>query len=237
MGWMRSQVSPSQDRPQSPQNGISVVRPDLRSKLKQNGHKAVTTDASATSSSADHAKILHESKIIRGVPSASETLPKGLQQYDIIKRYPNHLHGELLLDISATWQPKEISELSGIKANTLVKRIRAAKVKYRGDIVTKKKARKEASKLDRTRQTNENRDVVSDGEGTVSSSFVCGQQPLPLYPGNSEASRKFLLEQENNREELMKEQKEVEARGHQKHKGRNGQWYSQKYSKFFWGMV
>ncbi len=221
---MRSHVSPSEDRLQGSLTGISVARPVQRSEAKPIGRKTVTADASATSSSVDYDKRLYAPKITRGVPSAPETIPKGLQQYDIIKHYPNHLHGELLLNISTFWQPKEISKLSGIKANTLVKRIRVAKVKYRGEIVMKKKERRETSKSDRNRQIDENRNVVTDGQGTLSSSFVCGQQPLPIYP-TSEASSKFLMEQTNHREDLIKEQKEAEARGHQRLKGRNGQWY------------
>lgn len=216
--------------------GISVARPVQRSEAKPIGRKIVTANASPASSFVEYDKLLYAPNTMRGVPSVPEILPKDLQQYDIITQYPNHLHGELLLNISTSWQPKEISKLSGIKANTLVKRIRAARLKYRGEIVIKKKARKGTSKLDRTRQINENRSVVTDGQGTLSSSLVCSQQPLPLYP-TSEASSKFLMEQMNHREELLKEQKEMEARGHQKLKGRNGQWYSNKHSRYFKGII
>lgn len=60
----------------------------------------------------------------------SEPLPARLLHEDIIKRYPNHLRGELLLDIAENWTPKQIVETCGqpqLKSNTIVKRIHAAK--------------------------------------------------------------------------------------------------------------
>lgn len=86
--------------------------------------------------------------LIPGFKHWSEPLPKDLQHEEIIKSYPNHLWGALLLEIAATWTPKEISLMSArpeLKANTLVKRIKAAKMLRDGR--TEKSARRtEASK-------------------------------------------------------------------------------------------
>ena len=74
-------------------------------------------------------------RLIPGFDHWSLPLPKNLQHEDIIKKYPNHLRGELLLEIAATWAPKEISETSGrpeLTSNALVKRIVAAKKKRDG---------------------------------------------------------------------------------------------------------
>ncbi len=76
--------------------------------------------------------------------------------------------------------------------------------------MVKRKAKMGASKSDRARQTDKNTQTneksyaARDGQATVPSPFVYGQQPLPDYP-HSEASRKFLAEQKNKREELRKE--------------------------------
>ena len=67
---------------------------------------------------------------ISGFPSMSEPLPAGLLHEEIIKRYPNHLRGEVLLHIADNWTPKQIVEACGrpqLKSNTIVKRIHAAK--------------------------------------------------------------------------------------------------------------
>ena len=74
-------------------------------------------------------------RLIPGFDHWSVALPKDLQHENIIKKHPNHLRGELLLEIAATWAPKEISETSGrpeLTSNALVKIIIAAKKKSDG---------------------------------------------------------------------------------------------------------
>ena len=70
---------------------------------------------------------------IEGYPRMDEPLPVGIEREYIIKHYPNHLRGEVLLEIAEFWTPKEIADTFGdgtlLKANTLVKRISAAKAK------------------------------------------------------------------------------------------------------------
>lgn len=68
--------------------------------------------------------------IIAGFPHWSAKIPVGIEQEDIIKNYPNHLRGELLLQIATFWTPKEISSTSGVpglRPNTITKRIKAAR--------------------------------------------------------------------------------------------------------------
>lgn len=72
---------------------------------------------------------------IPGFPHWAKALPKDLQDEDIIKKYPNHLRGEILLEIASRWTLKEISKTSGrpeLSIMNLAKRIKAARSKKDG---------------------------------------------------------------------------------------------------------
>lgn len=76
-------------------------------------------------------------KVIPGFDHWSKPLPGGLRHEDIIRRYPNHLRGELLLEITATMKLTlvDISRMSGqeqLSANLLGERKRAAEKKRDG---------------------------------------------------------------------------------------------------------
>ncbi len=64
-----------------------------------------------------------------GFPAVTTPLPADIQDEEIIKHWPNHLWGSLLLRITANFSPKEIGALNGakLKPNTIAKRIVAAK--------------------------------------------------------------------------------------------------------------
>lgn len=62
-------------------------------------------------------------------------------------------------------------------------------------------------------------------QATVFPSRVYSQQPHS-GDGQSEAGRRFLVEQEKNRKELLQERSEIEAEGKMNRIGRNGRWYS-----------
>ena len=70
---------------------------------------------------------------IPGYPRKETKMPPGLSSEDIIKYYPNHLQGDVLLAIAAHWAPTEIEKYFGrkdlLKSNTLVKRINSEKIK------------------------------------------------------------------------------------------------------------
>lgn len=117
---------------------------------------------------------------ITGFPSMSEPLPARFLHEDIIKRYPNHLRGELLLDIAENWTPKQIVETCGqpqLKSNTIVKRIHAAKEARDGFRVRRKPKSAKASSTASPTDVNERSPTV------------------PTEQFESEASRRFRLKQ------------------------------------------
>ncbi|KAK3176482.1 hypothetical protein OEA41_007805 [Lepraria neglecta] len=84
-----------------------------------------------------------------GFPPITQASPKDIQQEDIIKHWPNHLWGPLLLQIAALWTPKEISKMTPIKfgPNSVVKRVKAARNQEGQDSVrANKRKRQPASK-------------------------------------------------------------------------------------------
>ncbi len=76
-------------------------------------------------------------------PPISQPLPEDVEDEDIIKHWPNHLWGPLLLKIAEKWNPQEISHMTPVdlKANTISKRIAAARLQG-GEELPKNKRRK-----------------------------------------------------------------------------------------------
>ena len=171
--------------------------------------------------------------IKEGFPLASEILPRGLLQEEIIRKYPNHLHGKLLLDISATWKPKEISEIGKIKANTLVKRIRAARIRHDGEGSKKNQDRKKVPTSARNRRGKYKHRAGSHLEGFLAAEAK--EYPPSNYnealEWESEVSNKFRTEQEQIREQSVIERGTMEAAAKLKikGKGRNERWYSEEH--------
>ena len=131
--------------------------------------------------------------VIPGFKHWSEPIPNGLQHEDIIKIYPNHLWGALLLEIAATWSPKEISVMSGrpeLKANTLVKRIQTAKLQR--DRLLEMPARTAAALKKASRQKPDT---------------PVTEQSQPIDPASnieSEESLRFRTEQQDLHDIIMK---------------------------------
>ena len=73
---------------------------------------------------------------ITGYPPVDFPMPEGLERETIIKHYPNHLVGDVLLNIADFLSPAEIAKCFGdkerMKRNTLAKRIAATKAKKDG---------------------------------------------------------------------------------------------------------
>ncbi|MCJ1468437.1 hypothetical protein MMC07_007065 [Pseudocyphellaria aurata] len=135
-------------------------------------------------------------KMIPGFEHWSTPLPRDLQHEDIIKRYPNHLRGELLLEIAATWTPKEISRTCGrpeLRANTLLKRIIAAKRERDG---LPKRSHKSASKTPKPACPPSGSAIASGVQPYQTTDF-------PETFAESEASRNFLVEQTELRDIMV----------------------------------
>lgn len=86
-----------------------------------------------------------------GFPAVTEPLPADIQDEEIIRSWPNHLWGPLLLKITAHFTPKEIGALNQAKlnANTIAKRVRAAKQNGYGDPAEVKTPGEESNKRKR----------------------------------------------------------------------------------------
>ena len=83
-------------------------------------------------------------KNIPNYPPASYPLPSGIDHAEVIGRYPNHLHGKLLLQISQFWSPKEIQEAcpaKEINRRMISTRVMYAKQKFQPDYKPRKYAR------------------------------------------------------------------------------------------------
>ena len=148
--------------------------------------RKATTEPSASVPPPKKARVIKVSRAhLTGFPSMSEPLPAGLLHEDIIKRYPNHLRGELLLDIAENWTPKQIVETSGqpqLKSNTIVKRIHAAKEARDGFRVRRKPR-------------------TAHPSSTASPTDVDDRSPpAPRGELESEASRQFRLTQTDIRD-------------------------------------
>ena len=65
-----------------------------------------------------------------GFPPITQPLPEDLQDEDIIKQWPNHLWGPLLLGIAEKWKSLEISRITPVDLgrNAISKRIKAARI-------------------------------------------------------------------------------------------------------------
>ncbi|KAL9063697.1 MAG: hypothetical protein Q9161_009327 [Pseudevernia consocians] len=98
---------------------------------------------------------------IPGFPAINEPLPEGIQTEDIIKQWPNHLWGPLLLQIVAHWSPKQINILSGgrFKPNSIVKRVKAARLQA-GEILGQVKPPKKGGTNPRKRKRDQ---ICEDG--------------------------------------------------------------------------
>ena len=71
-------------------------------------------------------------------PPITQPLPEDVEDEDIIKLWPNHLWGPLLLRLAEKWKPTEISHMMpvNLKANAICKRLEAARIQ-RGEEVPK----------------------------------------------------------------------------------------------------
>ena len=71
-----------------------------------------------------------------GYPPITQPLPEAIEDEDIIKHWPNHLWGPLLLGIAEKWKPIEIAHMTSVDlgSNAISKRIKAAKIQTGGGI-------------------------------------------------------------------------------------------------------
>ncbi|KAF6239445.1 hypothetical protein HO173_002707 [Letharia columbiana] len=123
---------------------------------------------------------------IPGFPATTERLPEGIETEDIIKQWPNHLWGPLLLQVIAHWSPKQISNLSGgrLKPNSIVKRVKAARIQA-GDTQGQAKSPKKGGKNSRKRKRD------TDAPPRIREEALNTEQ----LDVESEASRQFRISQ------------------------------------------
>lgn len=136
---------------------------------------------------------------IPGFPRKNTPLPDLIEDADLIKNYPNHLHGEVLLRISEKgWSVKEIVEWAGcpqLRPNTLTKRIQAARMKRDGVRPARPRKRMRPSQ---------------DTEKILPPPFIPWER-AQLEPIESEAGRKFRLEQTEIRAIVMQMKPDIFA--------------------------
>ena len=65
-----------------------------------------------------------------GFPPITQPLPEDIEDEDIIKHWPNHLWGPLLLGIAEKWKPLEIAHMTPVDLgrNAISKRIKVARI-------------------------------------------------------------------------------------------------------------
>ena len=78
-----------------------------------------------------------------GFPPITQPLPKEIEDEDIIKHWPNHLWGPLLLRVAEKWKPIEISQTTPVDLgnNAIAKRLAAARIQG-GEELPKTRLRK-----------------------------------------------------------------------------------------------
>ncbi|MCJ1368593.1 hypothetical protein MMC16_007737 [Acarospora aff. strigata] len=122
--------------------------------------------------------------VIPGYPPKDAPIQPSLEDDELIRRFPNHLHGEVLLRLNDKgWGAKEIVDVAQcpeLKANTIGKRIQKAKV-MRDGLRLAQPRRKRQRTLDEMEQS-------------MPSPEFRPMQP-PVENQESEASRRFRLEQ------------------------------------------
>ncbi|KAL9133020.1 MAG: hypothetical protein Q9175_005802 [Cornicularia normoerica] len=118
--------------------------------------------------------------------ATTEPLPACIQTEDIIKLWPNHLWGPLLLQVTAHWSPKQISNLSGerLKPNSIVKRVKAASLHAKNP-QERSKSPEKGGRNPRKRKRD------TDAAPQISEDRLNAEQ----LNVESEASRRFLISQ------------------------------------------
>ncbi|MCJ1424258.1 hypothetical protein MMC29_002145 [Sticta canariensis] len=138
-------------------------------------------------------------KVIPGFDHWSKPLPKGLRHEEIIRNYPNHLRGELLLEIIATsgLTLVDISRMSGqeqLTSNLLGERKRAAEKQRDGLPVRVKRSKKALEIATPPERATPPEPAISPEPATP---FVQpSQTDIPDTFPESEKARSFLNEQE-----------------------------------------
>jgi len=131
--------------------------------------------------------------MIPGYPGKSVPLPPSLDDEELVKNFPNHLYGTILLKLhDRGWGAKEIvdaAQCPQLKANTLAKRIQSEKLKRDGLRVAR--PRKQA------------RRTPSSTDQSVASPLLRPSQ-VPVERLESDAGRQFRMEQTAIRDIALK---------------------------------
>ena len=167
-------------------NAIPVIAP-LRQRKRKREISPVNSTVTTTEA---HAAVDYSTTTpvprgtIPGYPGKNVPLPPSLEDEELIRKFPNHLYGTILLKLNGRgWGAKEIvdaAHCSQLKANTLTKRIQNEKLKRDGVRVAR--PRKEAQ------------EPSSSTEQSLPSS-LSRQLQAPDENLESEAGRLFRMEQ------------------------------------------
>ena len=114
-----------------------------------------------------------------GFPPITQPLPEDVQDEDIIKHWPNHLWGPLLLEIAEKWKLSEISHMTpvGLGSNAISKRIKAARIQ-RGEKFPQCECRKRRSFAREGRSLEEHQVVSQPGQESSISHDPHSASPL-----------------------------------------------------------
>ena len=104
-------------------------------------------------------------------PPITQPLPEDVEDEDIIKHWPNHLWGPLLLKLAETWKPTEISHMTPVNltVSAICKRLEAARIQRgkklpkTGSSKRKTRARKRAP-LDEHQVTSQPETELEDNQ-------------------------------------------------------------------------
>lgn len=167
-------------------NETPVVAP-----VSQRKRKRETTPVDVTSTSTQARAAVDRSAtpplprgIIPGYPGKNAPLPPALEDEELIRKFPNHLYGPILLKLhDRGWGAQEIVDVAQcplLKANTLGKRIQSEKFKRDG--------------LRVVRPPKQTRKLPGSTEQSVPSPKSWPLQ-APVETPESDASRRFRMEQ------------------------------------------
>ena len=109
---------------------LSTTGPE-RSRTSSTGYRGASHLLSTGECVSQRQLTLRSKSHIPGFPSFTDPISQGLDSAEVVKFWPNHLWGSLLLGVCSVWAPQEIAGLAGggdvLTLNAVKKRIESAK--------------------------------------------------------------------------------------------------------------
>ena len=191
-----------------PQFGRRTRAAEVQYKPQHAGHregsKGFSAATTATLSTEESITVLRTSKRAHfdGFPDIRQPLPAGIQDEEIIRNWPNHLWGPLLLRIAAHWSPKEIGAMNAakIKPNTFGKRMKYARKRIGAEMKETEAPSRVGAKRKRGLSPNNEEEQIDKEDNRKYKEM----DPLPQQEEvESEASRAFRISQEEIQEAII----------------------------------